>query len=595
MHREHMTVVIVGHVDHGKSTVIGRLLADTGSLPEGKLDQVKATCARNAKPFEYAFLLDALKDERSQGITIDAARCFFKTARRDYIILDAPGHIEFLKNMVTGASRAEVAILVIDAKQGVQENTRRHGMVVSMIGVKRILVLVNKMDLVGYDQAAFERVSNAFRAFLKEIDIEPIAFIPVSAFQGDNLISTSQRMPWYQGRPFLGELDLIPVKEQPANLPLRFPVQDIYKFTENGDERRIIAGTLATGTARAGDPVVFYPSGKRSTIRSVEEFNTPPRQDAASGEAIGFTLTDELYLRPGEIMTRQDARPPRTATQFKANIFWVGRTPFVKDKTYKLKIGTAQSPVKLVDILRIIDAQDLSSAARQDSINRHDVATCVLEVTRPIAYDLAQDIEALSRFVIVDHFEIAGGGIIIDELRPDASTLEQHVTNREKRWVHGLVLPAERAAAYRHKGQFIIVTGNSAEKNGAVARLLERSLFDNGRKAYYLNTANLTCGLTDGSTDVADAREEEIRVLGELGRVLTDAGHIVVTDLNHYDAYDIARLKTFVHPFEVLVVGLGASAPETTLSLNDAMSPGDTAAVICQWLRDMDILPDYSL
>ncbi len=595
MHREHMTVVIVGHVDHGKSTVIGRLLADTGSLPEGKLEQVKATCARTAKPFEYAFLLDALKDERSQGITIDAARCFFKTARRDYIILDAPGHIEFLKNMVTGASRAEVAILVIDAKQGVQENTRRHGMVVSMIGVKRILVLVNKMDLVGYDQAAFERVSAAFRSFLKEIDIEPIAFIPVSAFEGDNLTEPSPRMPWFKGLPFLGELDRIPVKEQPADLPLRFPVQDIYKFTENGDERRIIAGTVATGTARAGDPVVFYPSGKRSNIRSVEEFNTAPRTTAASGEALGFTLTDELYLRPGEIMTLQAERPPRTATQFKANIFWVGRTPFVKDKTYKLKIGTAQSPVKLVDILRIIDAQDLSSAARQDSINRHDVATCVLEVTRPIAYDLAQDIEALSRFVIVDHFEIAGGGIIVEELRPDASTLQQHVTNREKRWVHGLVLPMERAAAYRHKSQFIIVTGSAPEKNTAVARLLERLLFDNGRKAYYLNTANLSCGLTDGSTDVADAREEEIRVLGELGRVLNDAGHIVVTDLNYYDSYDIARLKTFLHPFEVLVTGIGASAPETTLSVNDALTPEDTAAVICQWLRDMDILPDYSL
>ena len=188
-----MNIVIVGHVDHGKSTVIGRLLADTDSLPQGKLEQIREMCRRNSKPFEYAFLLDALKDERSQGITIDAARCFFKTAKRDYLIIDAPGHIEFLKNMITGASRAEAALLVIDAHEGVMENSRRHGYMLKMLGIKQVAVLVNKMDLCGYSESVFRSIVSEYSGFLSEIDISPSAFIPVSAMEGDNIASHSDR------------------------------------------------------------------------------------------------------------------------------------------------------------------------------------------------------------------------------------------------------------------------------------------------------------------------------------------------------------------------------------------------------------------
>ncbi len=195
MKKEDMNIVIVGHVDHGKSTLMGRLLADTDSLPEGKLEQVKETCRRNSKPFEYAFLLDALKDEQSQGITIDTARCFFKTEKRDYIILDAPGHIEFLKNMITGASRAEAALLMIDAKEGVQENSRRHAYMLSMLGIKQIAVVINKMDLVDYDEAVYERVKEEYIEFLKQISITPKFVLPVSSFAGENIVKKSDKMP----------------------------------------------------------------------------------------------------------------------------------------------------------------------------------------------------------------------------------------------------------------------------------------------------------------------------------------------------------------------------------------------------------------
>src|SRR6266545_6537277 len=208
--RERMTIVIGGHVDHGKSTIIGRLLADTGSLPEGKLEQVRENCERNAKPFEYAFLLDALKDEQAQGITIDAARVFFKTVRRDYIIFDAPGHIEFLKNMVTGASRAEAALLVIDAHEGVQENSRRHGYMMSMLGIRQVVVLVNKMDLVNYDMGVFTRIREEYSAFLKEVGITPIDYVPICARDGDNI---AEHASWAPGtRTVLEHIDAF-VKE----------------------------------------------------------------------------------------------------------------------------------------------------------------------------------------------------------------------------------------------------------------------------------------------------------------------------------------------------------------------------------------------
>src|SRR3982751_965687 len=209
--RDQMNIVVVGHVDHGKSTVVGRLLADTGSLPEGKLEAVRKECQRTGKPFEYAFLLDALSDEQDQGITIDTARSFFKTAKRDYIIIDAPGHIEFLKNMISGAARAEAAVLIIDAKEGVRENSRRHGYILSMLGIRQIVVCVNKMDLVDHDEAHFRAIEKEYRAFLESIgSVSPRNFIPVAAVAGVNLANRGKETPWYKGPTLLELLDTLP-------------------------------------------------------------------------------------------------------------------------------------------------------------------------------------------------------------------------------------------------------------------------------------------------------------------------------------------------------------------------------------------------
>jgi len=255
-----MNIVVIGHVDHGKSTVIGRLLADTNSLPQGKLEMVQQQCKQNARPFEYAFLLDALKDEQAQGITIDSARCFFRSDKREYIIIDAPGHIEFLKNMISGAARAEAGLLVIDANEGVQENSRRHGYLVSMLGVGQMAVCVNKMDLVGFSRDKFDAIVEEYSQFLERIGVVPKAFIPLSARDGDNIVSASPNTPWYTGPSVLGMLDEFRKEPPPVDKPLRMPVQDIYKFTAEGDERRIVAGRVETGSLNAGDEVIFLPS-----------------------------------------------------------------------------------------------------------------------------------------------------------------------------------------------------------------------------------------------------------------------------------------------------------------------------------------------
>ncbi|HPN84343.1 MAG TPA: GTP-binding protein, partial [Victivallales bacterium] len=224
--KDFFKIVIVGHVDHGKSSVIGRLLADTGSLPEGKLEQVKESCRKNARPFEYAFLLDALKNEQSQGITIDMARCFFKTKKRNYLIMDAPGHIEFLKNMVTGAARAEAALLVIDANEGIQENSRRHGYLLSMLGIKQITVVVNKMDLISYEERLFRGIISEYSKFLDSIKVKPLSFIPISAREGDNIAASSPRMPWYKGFTVLEQIDSFSQGGDSGEKPFRMPVQD---------------------------------------------------------------------------------------------------------------------------------------------------------------------------------------------------------------------------------------------------------------------------------------------------------------------------------------------------------------------------------
>lgn len=597
--REQMNIVIVGHVDHGKSTVIGRLLADTDSLPEGKLESVKEYCKKNSRPFEYAFLLDALKDEQAQGITIDTARCFFKTGKRDYIIIDAPGHIEFLKNMVTGASRAEAALLVIDAKEGIRENSKRHGHIVSMLGIKQVVVLVNKMDLVDFDNNIFNSIRSEFTEFLNKINIKPLNFIPISAFNGDNVAGKSANTLWYEGPTVLEQLDGFANKKENRRLPFRMPVQDIYKFTEENDDRRIVAGTVLSGTVKTGDEVVFLPSNKKSVINSVEGFNTTPANTAYADQAVGFTLKTQIYIKPGELMVKAAETRPVLSSRFRVNIFWVGHVPLIKNKNYKLKIGTMRIAVKLVEILNIIDAAELNIDTFKDQVERHDVAECILETAKPIAFDAISDIELTGRFVIVDNYEISGGGIILEGVPDSDNSLVEHIRDREYLWEKGLIPAAVREEIYGHKSKFIVITSGSEEKEKVIRDIgknLEDRLFKRNYKAYYLGVSSLLNGLASESSHDFQARDNQIRQIGELARIFTDAGQIFITSVFNLDDYEAEKLKLLNQPNEIIIVNVGESTfnsfkPDS--NINTGRSLDSTVDSICDLLKQQEIILDY--
>ncbi len=520
-----MNVVTVGHVDHGKSTVIGRLMADTHALPDGKLDSIREMCRRNSKPFEYAFLLDALKNEQAQGITIDTARCFFTTDKRRYIIIDAPGHIEFLKNMVTGASRAEAALLVIDASRGVEENTRRHGYFLSMLGIRQVAVLVNKMDLVSFRQTAFEDIKSEYSRFLNKINIAPDAFIPVSGMEGDNIANHSGNMPWYGGRNVLEQMDFFHSLPVPDKLPLRIPVQGVYKFTGDGDSRRIIAGTIDAGTLRVGEKIVFYPSGKKTTVKSIERFNAPLPSSCAAGEAVGFTMTEQIFVKRGEIACHDlDAESPHVGVSLRVNLFWLGKQRLELGKEYFLKCGTAHVRMRVQSVERIVNASNLTAMLRQ-YVEKNEVAECVISLEQPIAFDAAGVVEGTSRFVIVDNYEIAGGGIITEPAVADDYDV------RNIRWSAGRITQSERGRHIKDNGLVVWMTGLSGAGKTTIAQEVERILVEAGIPAYVLDGDDLRRGLNRDLGFSPEDRTENMRRTMEVANLFRKAGTVAIVSL----------------------------------------------------------------
>lgn len=586
-----MNIVIVGHVDHGKSTVIGRLLADTGSLPEGKLEQIKEMCRRNSRPFEYAFLLDALKDERSQGITIDTARSFFKTDKRHYIIIDAPGHIEFLKNMITGASRAEAALLVIDAHEGIKENSRRHGYLLAMLGIKQIAVLVNKLDLVNYSEEIYNNIVTEYSAFLSKINVTPSGFIPISAMAGDNITVNSSNMPWYKGRTVLDELDSFHSDETDGTKPFRMPVQDIYKFTGMGDNRRIIAGTVVSGKIGAGDEIVFYPSGKRTTVKTLEVFNRETPDYFTEDMAAGFTVNEQIYIRRGELAVKSDDTPPEVSTLFKASIFWLGKDPMSPDRTYHIKLGTTKVEARLDRIVSVLDASSLDTSVKQQ-INRHDVAECVIRCEKPVAYDLNT---VSGRFVVVDNYEIAGGGIITETLTDEFTDTRDLVIRRNYKWESSTITPIERAARLSQRATLVLITGERSVGKKDVAKRLERMLFDDGRSVYFLGIGNVLYGVVAEIKTAGEIpeRSEHIRRLGEVSNLLLDSGMILLVTAAELTDHDLDMLKITVEADSIKTIWLGSTITteiEIDLQIPDTSDISTTATQIKEYLADNGII-----
>ncbi|HVY68629.1 MAG TPA: adenylyl-sulfate kinase [Verrucomicrobiae bacterium] len=523
---EQLKIVIVGHVDHGKSTFVGRLFHDTGSLPEGKLEQLQLIAERRGVPFEWANLMDALQSERDQNITIDTAQIWFQTKRRQYVIIDAPGHKEFLKNMVTGAANAEAALLLIDAHEGVQENSRRHGYLLNLLGIRQIAVLVNKMDLEGYSEARFKQVEAEYRHWLKTIDVEPKLFIPIAAKHGDNIAARSANMPWYNGPTVIETLDEFKVSEAPSNQPLRFPIQDVYRF----DERRILAGRVESGSIKVGDRLIFAPTNKASTVKTIERWNAPSHDSAVAGESVGITLTEQIFVERGAVAALETA-PPCELTKFKARVFWMGRNPFKKGKRYKLKLATQEAECEIDKLERVIDASTLETVKRdsgEQQIGRHEVGELTIKTKKPVAFDAINEIVPTGRFVIVDGFDVAGGGIVVADNYPRRTTGGEQKSDNIF-WSQGKVTHEHRTKRNGHPGVVVWLTGLSGAGKSTVAVELERELFALGRQAYVLDGDNIRHGLCSDLGFSPQERKENIRRVGEVAKLFADAGMIVIT------------------------------------------------------------------
>jgi bifunctional enzyme CysN/CysC len=572
---DNLNIVIVGHVDHGKSTLLGRLYADTGSLPDGKLEKVQAICRQQGKEFEYAFLFDAFLEEQEQGITIDTARTFFGWKGRHYIIIDAPGHKEFLKNMISGAARAEGALLLIDALEGVKEQSKKHGYLLSLLGVRQFAVVVNKMDLVGYRQDVFDGIEKEYREFLGQFKAVPQQIIPVSAKLGDNIANRSEQMSWYSGPTVLDALSAFQKEPGRSEQPLRLPVQDVYKF----DARRIIAGRVTAGHVKVGDSLVFSPSNKRATVKSIEAFNIdPPPVESHAGQSVGVTLDEQIFVERGEVASHQE-QLPLVSTAFRANVFWLGRKPLERGRRYQLRVATREVDCEVATIHRIIDTMDLAQQQGSSVVNKNQVAELTIRAKTPVAFDLSASFESTGRFVLVDEYDIAGGGIVTELVHDDQEFLREEARQRDFAWVKGKVGVEDRAQQYGHRAAIVLVTGGRHSGKSFLARTIEARLVADGRHAYLLDGENLRRGLdADLSEGERGQVAEMARRYGEVARLLVDTGLIVVSTTNPFGmAYVEAAqaIRTLVHPVPVIAIHM-SKAPEEVPPHTDIVLSGPT-------------------
>jgi bifunctional enzyme CysN/CysC len=515
--RPQVRIVIVGHVDHGKSTLVGRLLHETGSLPEGKLEMLKAVSARRGMPFEWSFLLDALQTERDQGITIDTTQIRFRTGARDVVLIDAPGHAEFLRNMITGASQADGAVLIIDALEGVRDQTRRHGYLLHLLGIKQVAIVVNKMDRVDFSAARFTEISGEISAHLTGLGVTPTAIIPISARDGDGVAARTPRMTWYDGPTVVEALDALEPARPLEQLALRLPVQAIYKF----DDRRIVAGRIESGHLQAGDEIVIMPAGKIAKIRTVESWPiTPVKGKQGAGRSVGITLDRELFIERGDIIAHAD-RSPRDTRRLHARIFWLHEKPLSKGEQILVRLGTREVRATVVAIEKAVDPGALSND-ETTAIAKNHVGEIDISLAQPIAADAYADNPRTGRLVIEVSGRIAGGGLV---LSVDAG---QRAVPVDIVPVESALRPDERSARYKHNGAVVWLTGLPGAGKSTLARALERRLFSRGGSPILLDGDTLRAGLNSDLGFSAADRSENIRRLAEVATHLARNGHIAI-------------------------------------------------------------------
>ncbi len=403
---EHMKIVIVGHVDHGKSTLIGRLFFDTKSLPKSVMEEVEKACREMGRPVEFAYLMDQLEEERQQNVTIDTAQTFFKTDKRHYVIIDAPGHVEFVKNMITGASQAESAILIVDAEEGVQEQTKRHSYILSMLGLEQVIVVLNKMDFVDYSKERFEKVRTEIMKFLRRINISPSYIIPISAMRGDNVAGKSDNIPWYEGPTVLEALDTFSPSPKDTKKPIRYPIQDVYKI----GNKRILVGRVESGLLERGQDITFFPSGKKSTVKSIETFDGQ-KDRAEPAESTGITIEHSHFLERGEVAC--SGQIPNVTDRVKASVFWMSNDPFQTGEELLFRCATQETGCTIETINKKLNSSTLETIKdNPGKLGNMEIGEVLIKLKEPVVVDKFKEINETGRFVLTKGYDVSAGGIV---------------------------------------------------------------------------------------------------------------------------------------------------------------------------------------
>jgi len=407
MQKETIKIVIVGHVDHGKSTLIGRLLLETNSLPKEKIEEIKKISKELGKEAELAYLTDQLKEERTRNITIDTTQIFFKSKKRNFVIIDTPGHVEFLKNMITGTTQAEAAILIVDAHEGIKEQTKRHAILLNLLGIKKIIVILNKMDLINYNKARFDEIKSELIKFLNDLQLSPLAIIPISAIRGDLINNSSSNMPWHKGPTLLNSLDKLAITNNHDAKPLRFPIQDIYEI----EGEKILAGKIVSGTLKQGQKAMLIPEYQEITISSIKTFGKKMNV-AQAGSNIGLTLRETLPIKRGNVITQKES-PINLTQEFEAKLFWLSNKPLKIDTTVKLRISTQEVSCRIKEIKQRVNTSNLEIIeAQSKKLGLNEMGIVSLQTTQPIIIENFSFIEDLGRFIIEENHILKGAGII---------------------------------------------------------------------------------------------------------------------------------------------------------------------------------------
>ena len=511
--------ITCGSVDDGKSTLIGRLLYESKQIFDDQLAALESDSKRHGtqgEKIDFALLVDGLAAEREQGITIDVAYRYFATDRRKYIVADTPGHEQYTRNMVTGASTADVAVLIVDARKGALTQTRRHSYLVSLLGIRTILVAVNKMDLVEYAEATFRAIAAEFGDFAARIGLEDVTFIPVSALKGDNVVARSAHMPWHRGSTLMGYLESVTIDEERLQkAPLRLPVQWVNRPHH---DFRGFAGTIASGTVRIGERVRVQPSGRESKVARIVTADGD-LDEAVAGQSVTLTLTDEIDISRGDLISTASA-PAEVADQFEATIIWMADEPMLPGRPYLLKIGARTVNAQIGDLKYKVNVNSLEHVAAK-TLALNEIGVCNLSLDHPVAFDVYKDNRETGGCIFIDRVSnnTVGAGLLEFALRRAHN-------------IHIQALDLNKTTRAQIKGQkscMLWLTGLSGAGKSTIANLVEKKLHALGRHTYLLDGDNVRHGLNKdlGFTDVD--RVENIRRVAEVAKLMVDAGLIVIT------------------------------------------------------------------